>query len=312
MAKNITSLTSIDMQRLGGVDTATLDDATIADVFSELGLGNMHASPTVHICIDPFVEGRREAVHKSLKLTSNSLDGQGLDLSSGSLFFCHMPAYLQRATITELTLHGCSFGIEGIRKLSAGIGGSATLKKLSISSSSNDDIVDLFEGILRCQSLAQVIFDKVQMEKCGPTEISPQLFKRHANLAKIDMKANLRSEGLRQLALSVGRCAALTHFSLVQLDPLVDIDDGLVEVFVGLSMASNLEELKFKTLGESGGRYLGQKSCQALSTLLHWSVPNLRNLDIRAALRDASVGDLCAGLAFAVELQSFELHMGFT
>ena len=62
MAKNITSLSSIELQRLNGVDTATLDDATVVDVFSELGLGNMHASPTVHICINPNVEGRRETV----------------------------------------------------------------------------------------------------------------------------------------------------------------------------------------------------------------------------------------------------------
>lgn len=314
IAKNITSLSSINMQRLSGMDTATLDDATIVDVFSDLGLGNMHASPTVRICGAPFVEGNpsfrwnRDNRDKSLELSSTSLDGQGLDLASGSLFFCYMPAYLQRATITKLTLHQCSFGVEGIRKLSYGIGGSETLKQLSISSSSNDDIVDLFEGIIRCQSLAQVIFDKVQMGKCRPTEISPQLFKRHANLAKIDIKANLRSEGLRQLALTVGRCAVLTHFSLVQLDAVVDIDDGLVEVFVGLSMAPNLEELKFNTLGQSGGRSIGHKSCQALSTLLHWSVPNLRHLEIRAILSDITAGDLCAGLAFAAELQSFELH----
>ena len=156
--------------------------------------------------------------------------------------------------------------------------------------------------------VAQVIFDKVQLGKSGLIEMTPQLFKRHANLAKIDITANLRSEGLWQLALTVGRCAALTHFSLAQLDPVVNIDDGLVEVCVGLSMASSLEELKLITLGQSGGVSIQQKSSQALSTLLHWSVPNLRHLEVRAILSDVTAGDLCAGLAFAVELQSFELH----
>jgi len=133
--------------------------------------------------------------------------------------------------------------------------------------------------------VAQVIFDKVQLGKSGLIEMTPQLFKRHANLAKIDITANLRSEGLWQLALTVGRCAALTHFSLAQLDPVVNIDDGLVEVCVGLSMASSLEELKLITLGQSGGVSIQQKSSQALSTLLHWSVPNLRHLEVRAILR---------------------------
>ena len=315
VAKSITSLSSIHLQHIGGVDTAILDDATLVDVFSELGLGNMHASSTVSICGSPVDDrsyirmlGPYLSKPKTLRLSSESLGGCDLDLASGSLFFCYMPAYLQRATITELVLHQCSFGVEGIRKLSSGIGGSKTLKQLSISSSSNDDAVDLFEGIMRCQSLAEVIFDKVQLGISGLTEVTPQLFKRHANLAKIDIEANLRSEGLRQLAITVGRCAALTHFSLAQLDPLVNIDDGLVEVCVGLSMASNLEELKLITLGPSGGISIQQKSSQALSTLLHWSIPNLRHLEIRAILTDVTAGDLCAGLAFAVELQSFELH----
>ena len=149
VTKNTTSLSSIDLNRLGGVDTINLDDATLVDAFSELALGNMHASPTVRVCSDPVVGG---ITPKRLELSSNSLDGHRLDLASGGLFFCYMPAYLQRATITELTLHQCSFGVEGIQKLSTGIGGSKTLKQVSISSSSNDDAVDLFEGIMRCQS----------------------------------------------------------------------------------------------------------------------------------------------------------------